>query len=134
MEAKASELALHVSILDEALGTLEEILREPYSVIVRDATIQRFEYTFELAWKLFRKAAKLEGVEVGSPRQALRAAFDVGLVEDVDGWFELLEDRNRTSHTYSARTAGQVFESAKRLPLFLRPAMDAVRERYLPAG
>jgi hypothetical protein len=30
----------------KALQTLREILKEPFSVIVRDAAIQRFEYTF----------------------------------------------------------------------------------------
>jgi len=31
-----------------ALKTLEDILKEPFSMIIRDATIQRFEYTFVL--------------------------------------------------------------------------------------
>lgn len=39
---------------EKALKTLPEILREPYSVIGRDATIQRFNYTYELFWKLMR--------------------------------------------------------------------------------
>jgi hypothetical protein len=32
----------------KALQTLEEILEQPYSVIVRDASIQRFEYILML--------------------------------------------------------------------------------------
>jgi nucleotidyltransferase substrate binding protein (TIGR01987 family) len=131
MEDQAKQLALHLTILEQALGTLEEVLREPYSVIVRDATIQRFEYTFELAWKLFRRVAKVEGIETGSPRQAIRAAYDVGVVENADAWFEMLEDRNRTSHTYNAVTAEQVYGSAKRLPGDLRPILETVRARYL---
>lgn len=98
---------------------------------MRDATIQRFEYTFELAWKLFRKVARIEGLEVNSPRQAIRAAYDVGLLEDIDLWFELLEDRNRTSHTYDESTATQVFESAGRLPTALRSAIKIIRHNYL---
>ncbi|MHB8762724.1 MAG: HI0074 family nucleotidyltransferase substrate-binding subunit [Deferrisomatales bacterium] len=130
MEDKAEELALHLEVLERALKSLEEVLAVTYSVIVRDATIQRFEYTFELAWKLLRKVAKIEGIEVGSPRQAIRAAFDTQLLKDVDAWFELLEDRNRTSHTYNEVTADEVFESAARLPTFLRPVIEAVRTRY----
>ncbi|MFU8856923.1 MAG: HI0074 family nucleotidyltransferase substrate-binding subunit [Deferrisomatales bacterium] len=134
MEDRAEELALHLSVLEKAVRTLEEALNEPYSIIVRDATIQRFEYTFELAWKLFRKVAKIEGIETGSPRQAVRAACDVRLLADVDAWFEMLEDRNRTSHTYDSETAAEVYESATRLPSFLRPAMEEVRARYLGAA
>ena len=91
MEEKKTELALRLKTLEQALITLEEALAQSYSVIVRDATIQRFEYTFELAWKLFRKVARIEGIEVNSPRQAIRAAYDVGLLEDIDLWFELLD-------------------------------------------
>ena len=43
-------------------NTLEEVSLEDYTTIVRDATIQRFEYTFELAWKLLQKIARIEGV------------------------------------------------------------------------
>lgn len=79
MEEKKAELALRLKTLEQALFTLDEVLTQPFSVIVRDATIQRFEYTFELAWKLFRKLAGIEGLEANSPRQAIRAAYDVGL-------------------------------------------------------
>ncbi|KKM12985.1 hypothetical protein SY88_00795 [Clostridiales bacterium PH28_bin88] len=131
MEEKKAELALRLKTLEQALVTLEEALAQPFSVIVRDATIQRFEYTFELAWKLFRKVARIEGVEVNSPRQAIRAAYDAGLLEDIDLWFELLEDRNRTSHTYDESTATQVFESAGRLPAALRSTIKIIRHNYL---
>ncbi len=131
MEAKVKELAVHLDITDQALRTLEEILQEPFSLIVRKATIQRFEYTFELAWKLFRKILKVEGIESGSPRQAVRGAYDIRLIEDVDPWFEMLEDRNRTSHTYNMQTAEQVFDSAKKLPGQLRPLISRVKAGYL---
>ncbi len=131
MEEKTRELYFHLKTLDLALNTLEEILQKPFSLIVRDATIQRFGYTFELAWKLFRKAALIEGIDVGSPRQAIRAMHDVGLLNDIDMWFEMLNDRNRTSHTYSSITAEQVFESARNLPSKLRAAMSAIEHHYL---
>ncbi|NOR64537.1 MAG: hypothetical protein GQ468_00805 [Candidatus Scalindua sp.] len=40
------------------METLKEILDEPFSVLVRDATIQRFEYTFESLWKFLRSFMK----------------------------------------------------------------------------
>jgi len=131
MEKKVQELSFHMKTLVQALSSLEEIFEENYSVIVRDATIQRFEYTFELTWKFFRKVAKIEGIDPGSPRQAIRTAFQVGLLPEVDSWFELLADRNRTSHTYSETTAEQVYESAVRLPALLRPVIEQVTKTYL---
>ena len=48
-----------------ALSTFEEILAEPFSVIVRDAAVQRFEYTFEAVWKFIKQCFK-------QPRRTLR--------------------------------------------------------------
>lgn len=75
METKTEELTFHLERVSQALSTLDEVLDMPYTVIIRDASIQRFEYTFEIAWKLFKKVAKVDGIEVNSPRQALRAAY-----------------------------------------------------------
>ncbi|QGG49255.1 HI0074 family nucleotidyltransferase substrate-binding subunit [Heliorestis convoluta] len=130
METKREELTIHIEVLKRALATLEEVLPMPYTEIVRDATIQRFEYTFELAWKLFRKVAKIEGIDVASPRQALRTMYELKIIEDIDVWFEFLEDRNRTSHTYNRITAEQVFESAQRMPSILQQSLQKIEQKY----
>ena len=116
MEKTPAEFAVHVKQLEAALLTLDEVLMMEWSRVVRDAAIQRFEYCFELVWKLIKRRLKLDGIEANSPRQAIRHAFETGYIEDVDFWFELLEDRNLTTHTYNAEIADKVFESAKRLP------------------
>lgn len=131
MEKKIKELSFHLEILDKALVTLEEVLEEEYSIIVRDATIQRFEYTFELTWKMFQKIAKIEGTTTGSPRQAIRSAFDVGLLTSVDDWFEMLDARNRSTHTYNAITADVVYRSARMLPGCLRPILVSTKKNYI---
>ncbi|SHF37699.1 nucleotidyltransferase substrate binding protein [Desulforamulus putei] len=123
METKKEELAFHISRLERALATLDEILEQPFSVIIRDATIQRFEYCFELSWKLLKKALKIDGIDVNSPRQTIRAAFETGYIDDIDIWFEMLEDRNMTSHTYDPDIANQVYESANRLPEEIRKVL-----------
>jgi len=53
------------------------------------------------------------------------------LTGDIDLWFEMLEDRIRTAHTYDESTAVQVFESAGRPPGALRLAIAAIRRNYL---
>ena len=53
----------------KALKTLTELLdsRSP-TVVERDAAIQRFEYTFEAAWKAGNAFLReIEGLEIGSP-------------------------------------------------------------------
>jgi nucleotidyltransferase substrate binding protein (TIGR01987 family) len=95
--------------LGAALDRLGEALREPKSDIVRDAAIQRFEFSFELFWKALKARAESDGLRVFSPREALRAAFQIGLLGDDEQVFQMLEDRNRTSHLYNAAMAEDVF-------------------------
>jgi hypothetical protein len=61
-----------------ALARLSEALNQPKTEWTRDAAIQRFEFTIELAWKTIIRFARREGFECDSSRQALRAAFKLG--------------------------------------------------------
>ena len=111
--------------LAAALDRLAEALREPKSDIVRDAAIQRFEFSFELFWKALKARAESDGLRVVSPREALRAAFQLGLLADDDLVFQMLEDRNRTSHLYNAAMAEDVFS---RIPAYQALMAAAARE------
>jgi nucleotidyltransferase substrate binding protein (TIGR01987 family) len=72
-----------LEIAQQALSTLEEILHEPFSAIVRDATIQRFEYTFEAVWKALREhLLEMEGIVCNSPKSCFREAFSLGYLSE----------------------------------------------------
>ncbi len=101
--------------LRAALARLGEALSEPRSDIVRDAAIQRFEFSFELFWKTLKVRAERDGLRAVSPRESLRAAFQLGLLDDDEQVFQMLEDRNRTSHLYNAAMAEDVFG---RIPVY----------------
>ncbi|RLG31455.1 nucleotidyltransferase [Methanosarcinales archaeon] len=81
--------------------------------IVMDATIQRFEFTFETAWKSVKMAAKVVGYDCKSPKGCLKLAYRMGWIKDEERWLELLEARNLTSHTYDQETAMDVYETVK---------------------
>ena len=82
-----------------------------------DGLIQRFEFTFELAWKLMKSYAEYQGVdkEITGSRDAIRWAFDSGLITSSDVWMEMLKRRNDTSHTYDEETATEVVKSVKEI-------------------
>lgn len=103
------DLRPHLASLASALERLAAALRQPKTEWTRDAAIQRFEFTFELAWRATARAARREGIECGSPRQALRAAVKLGWIADEPVWLDMLDDRNRTSHTYNEQTAEEIF-------------------------
>ena len=66
-----------LDVAQKALATLQEALAETNpTVIVRDAAIQRFEYTFEAVWKTGQEfLRRQEGLDVGSPKGVLRGLF-----------------------------------------------------------
>lgn len=99
--------------LQNALMRLEEVLELEPTEIHKDAAIQRFEFSFELSWKLMQTAARFHGKDANSPRQSIRTAASLGFINDPQLWFDFLEARNLTTHTYDQLTADEVYKTAK---------------------
>ena len=108
-----AEQPLILDPLKKAVASLRDALSQPKNPYTRDATIQRFEYTFELAWKLTRRRLAQSGVEAFNLKELFRAAARQGLVDEVEPWFAYLKGRNLTSHTYNENTAEEVYLLAK---------------------
>jgi nucleotidyltransferase substrate binding protein (TIGR01987 family) len=64
-----------------------------------EGMIQRFEYTFELAWKLMKDYLEDGGLPVLLPRECIREAFGAGMIENGELWMEMLDTRNIMAHT-----------------------------------
>jgi nucleotidyltransferase substrate binding protein (TIGR01987 family) len=102
-----------------ALTTLDEILAMTFSTVVRDASIQRFEYSFESLWKLLKAYLyQYEGIVCNSPKQCFREGLKVELlsVEEVETCLVMTDDRNLTSHTYLEAVAEAIY---RQLPSYL---------------
>ncbi|MBU1327392.1 nucleotidyltransferase substrate binding protein [Patescibacteria group bacterium] len=108
------KLQLQIRQLERATGRLAEVLSLEPTLVTMDATIQRFEFTFELAWKVMKNFAYEKGLEAISPRDAIRTAAQLGLIEKVEEWFAFLEARNNSSHIYDDKMAADVYETAKK--------------------
>ena len=78
-----------------------------------DGLIQRFEFTFELAWKLMKSYADYQGTdkEIMGSRDAVRWAFENKLIEDSDVWMEMIKRRNDTSADVIVRVKDAYFQS-----------------------
>ena len=74
---------------------------EKLSVLEKEGLIQRFEYTFELAWKTLKDYLESQEVVVRFPREVIKAAFHYELIQDGDIWMDMLEQRNLLAHTYN---------------------------------
>jgi len=94
---------------DKSFALLESAMTiEKMTVIERAGLIQFFEMAFEQSWKLLKDFQEAEGFTIASPRQAIKQAFQSGLVTDGHAWISALEDRNLTTHTYNEQTADLV--------------------------
>ena len=105
------KLKIRMGSFDKALLTLDQILNEPFSVIVRDASIQRFVYTFETCWKAAKcYLQEVKGMSCGSPKNCFRSAGTAKLIsiENVETWLAMTDDRNLTS-TYIEEIATSIY-------------------------
>jgi len=105
-DRKLATFASAVKRLEEALG--QEKHPGLVGEMMRDAVIQRFEFTFEIAWKFLRFHLIDEGVfreDVASPKKAVKLAYANGLIVDGDIWLEMINTRNTLAHTYNEKEA-----------------------------
>ena len=130
--------------LYERLNTAEKALMrfaEAMAVInpndlERDATIQRFEFTFEALWK----AAKLfllvhEGIDAASPKSVIRACRESGILTEQEAGQALImaDDRNLTVHMYNEPLAVEIYSRLRvHYPLMCQwlAAMKAVCDQH----
>lgn len=94
---------------ERALARLHEVLAQPENEFIRDATIQRFEFTFEAAWKAMYRWLRARGVDADEDAYStIPEAFRRRLISDEKRWGDMRRYRNLTSHTYNQPLAIEV--------------------------
>lgn len=79
------------------------------SELERQGLIQSFEFTHELAWNVMKDYFAYQGnPAITGSRDAAREAFSNGLIEDGEGWMEMIQSRNQTTHTYNEQVAAAI--------------------------
>lgn len=95
--------------LKNAHSRLQEALTAEKTELNRDAAIQRFEFTFELVWKILKNVNFYFGSECNNPRDCFRLAAQNELLANPEEWFNYLKQRNNTVHAYNEEKAREVF-------------------------
>lgn len=87
----------------DALAEARE--RDMEDSFVLSGTSAKFSITFDLAWKVMKDILiqyyQIISFIAGSPREVLRQAFKVDLIDD-DLWIEMLKVRNQLTHDYDS--------------------------------
>jgi nucleotidyltransferase substrate binding protein (TIGR01987 family) len=85
----------------------DKILEE----IIKEGLIQRFEYTYEMAWNVMKDYALYQGnSEISGSRDAIRFAFSSNLIVNGELWMDMIKSRIKTSHTYDEETAEEIYK------------------------
>lgn len=110
-----NKLKYKLDDFQKALKKLEIALEKDAHLdeLYLDGTIQRFEFVYELSWKLMKSYLEYQGIEVISPRETFREGFKDGIIDDATEWINLMINRNRTSHTYNEETAWDIYDKVK---------------------
>jgi nucleotidyltransferase substrate binding protein (TIGR01987 family) len=94
----------------KALRQLQKFIdKGELSELEEQGLIKSFEYTYELAWNTLKDFLEFQGhSDIFGSRDALRKAFQVGIIEDGEVWMDMIKSRNRTSYTYNEETANEI--------------------------
>lgn len=82
--------------------------------------------TFELAWKVLKDYLESEGYIVKSPRETVKQAFQIGLIDNGHVWIDALSNTNLTTHTYDEELAIKM--TSEILDTYL-PELDKIYEK-----
>lgn len=101
-----------LNLLNEALIIMDE---RNLSQLELEGVIQRFEYTWELTWKVIKDYLEFKGVvfDTITPADVLKTAVATNLIYDGELWMEALDARNKMSHTYNFKKFEQVIVDVK---------------------
>ncbi len=101
---------------EKALALLKEAFEKDVAAmsdLEKEGVVQRFEYTFELAWKTLKDYLIFNGVSFDqiTPKSVIKQAFAAKIITDGQIWIDMLEERNLMSHTYSNESFESVFDN-----------------------
>ena len=122
-----------LQVARKAMKTLRELTDKPkLTDVERDAAIQRFEYTFEAVWKAAQiYLDEFEGLTANSPKSAIRASWQSGLIEEktAQAALRMSEVRNLTVHTYNERLAKSVYRQIESYVDVLQKWLESMEEK-----
>lgn len=126
-------LKQRIDLARRAPRQLAELAGRPnLTAIERDAAIQRFEHSCGAVWKAVQLHLRdVEGIDVGSPKAAARASFQVRLLDEAEtrSALALAHDRNLTEHTYHEELADEIASRLGSHAALLRNWIERVAQR-----
>lgn len=129
-----SPAKLDLTSFKRSLAALRKVTRmDLEDEVVRDAAIKRFEFTYEIAWKMVRRHLEWAGMTdlpIATRKELFRQAARFSLIEEPSVWFEYHEARNLTAHTYDEDNARKVAGLLKQFTKDAAKLLNALKEHH----
>lgn len=113
----------------KAFKSLNEALARQKSDIVRDSVIKRFEYTYELGWKIVKIFLnQAHGIDVFSPKECFRSlrSLQIFSESETESLLQMVDDRNLIIHTYAEEFSDQLYGRIRKKYVGLFQRLDEV--------
>ncbi|MBM9538204.1 nucleotidyltransferase substrate binding protein [Desulfobulbus alkaliphilus] len=111
-------------------SALETRPLEHFSDLEQEGIIQRFAYSYELAWKTMKDYLEENGVVITpvTPRNVIKEAFAAGIIENGQVWINMMLHRNLLAHTYDFSKFKEVLRAVDKEYL---AALDALHDWFI---
>lgn len=123
LDKKLKDFDNALSRLEESINKTNEYKAKEEYTFFRDSTIQRFEFTLEIAWKSIKQFLwEHDGLECRSPKACMREFFSVGYLneEEISLLLQMIDDRNLATHTYHEALADDIFSHIEAYRVLLK--------------
>ena len=128
---KKTEVLFAIERLKKAYQRLKEAVECARDSLDKDGVIQRFEFTVELLWKTLKIILEYNKVDfLGGPKQCIKEVFRYGYIDDDEIIFDMLDDRNLSSHIYDEKTSEEIFARIKDVYLkYIKKTIDEIETK-----
>ncbi|MEW6007022.1 MAG: HI0074 family nucleotidyltransferase substrate-binding subunit [bacterium] len=116
----------------KAFNRFKEVLDMPKTEIVRDSSIQRFEFTMDLAWKTLKAfLEEKKGIVCASPKECFREAYHQGIIGYDEDWLKFVDMRNETVHTYREEMAEEIYNELPNVLIHLEALLATIEKQSI---
>ncbi len=113
------DISLALKKLKSAIEKLKDGVNIAKSELEKDGVIQRFEFAFELLWKSAKLILEDMGINANSPKEIFKVMYKNNMISNEKILLEMLEDRNKMSHTYNKELSEKIFFNIKEKYIYL---------------
>ncbi len=116
----------------KAIDRLSKVLKQEKNEFIRDSAIKRFEFTFDLYWKLLKTFLEENlGVICNSPKGCFREAFTQQLIDYDDFWLKMTDWRNASVHMYKEELAEDLYRELPKILNYFQNLLMVLKDKRL---